>query len=193
MKLHKGAVRADFCQTPVLAPHERQRGTMRRESNMIGRVRIRRVGRIIVMLFVVVGYPLSLSVRSANAQSVGVRGGVSVDPDQFYFGGHVESAPLIDRLHFRPNLEVGVGDDRTLVAFNFEFAYHFPSQTTWNVYAGAGPALNLLRFRGDTNPGGGLNLLMGVQHNRGLFAEFKVGTVDSPRVKFAVGYAARWQ
>ena len=80
-----------------------------------------------------------------------------------------------------------------LVAFNFEFAYHFPSQGTWNVYAGAGPALNLLRFRGDTHAGGGLNLLMGVQHNRGLFAEFKVGTVDSPRVKFAVGYAVRWQ
>jgi hypothetical protein len=161
---------------------------------MIDRVKIPRAVRIIVMpLLVVMGCLLSVSVRPANAQSVGVRGGVSVKPDQFYFGGHVETAPLIDRLHFRPNLEVGVGDDRTLVAFNFEFAYHFPSQTTWNVYAGGGPALNLLRFRGDTDPGGGLNLLMGVQHNRGLFAEFKVGTVDSPRVKFAVGYAVRWQ
>lgn len=161
---------------------------------MIDRVKIPRVVRIIGMpLVIVLGCLLSLSVGTASAQSVGVRGGVSAKPDQFYFGGHVETAPLIDRLHFRPNLEVGVGDDRTLVAFNFEFAYHFPSQTTWNVYAGAGPALNLLRFRGETDPGGGLNLLMGVQHNRGLFAEFKVGTVDSPRVKFAVGYAARWQ
>ena len=136
---------------------------------------------------------VSTFAASAHAQSVGARAGVSVDPDQFYFGGHVETAPLIDRLRFRPNIEIGVGDDRTLVAFNFEFAYHFPSQGTWNVYAGAGPALNLLRFLGDTNSGGGLNLLMGVQHNRGLFAEFKVGTVDSPRVKFAVGYAVRWQ
>jgi hypothetical protein len=136
---------------------------------------------------------VSTFAASAHAQSVGARAGVSVDPDQFYFGGHVETAPLIDRLRFRPNIEIGVGDDRTLVAFNFEFAYHFPSQGTWNVYAGAGPALNLLRFRGETDAGGGLNLLMGVQHNRGLFAEFKVGTVDSPRVKFAVGYAVRWQ
>ena len=161
-------------------------------STIIGFVKIRRTVRVIVML-VVVGSSLLVSARPSSAQEVGVRGGVSVNPDQFYFGGHVETAPLIDRLHFRPNLEIGIGDDRTLVSFNFEFAYHFPSQANWHVYAGAGPALNLLRFHGETNPGGGLNLLMGVQHNRGLFAEFKVGTVDSPRVKFAVGYAARWQ
>ena len=151
------------------------------------------VHTIVLPLAVAAAFLLSFSVRPASAQSVGIRGGVSVNPDQFYFGGHVETAPLIDHLRFRPNLEIGIGDDRTLVAFNFEFAYHFPSRTTWNVYAGAGPALNLLRFQGDTDPGGGLNLLMGVQHERGLFAEFKVGTVDSPRVKFAVGYAARWQ
>jgi hypothetical protein len=164
------------------------------ESTIIDFVKIRHAIRVVVLPSVIVlGCLLSLSVRPANAQSVGIRGGVSVDPDQFYFGGHVETAPLIDRLTFRPNLEIGIGDDRTLVSFNFEFAYHFPSRSTWNVYAGGGPALNLLRFRDETDPGGGLNLLMGVQHNRGLFAEFKVGTVDSPRVKFAVGYAARWQ
>src|SRR5690606_17630730 len=32
----------------------------------------------------------------AAAQAGGVRAGVSVDPDQFYFGGHYESAELVD-------------------------------------------------------------------------------------------------
>jgi len=156
-------------------------------------VKTRRVvRRILLSLVVVAACSLSFA-PDAHAQSVGVRAGVSVNPDQFYFGGHVETAPLVDRLTFRPNVEIGVGDNVTLVAFNFEFAYHFASTTTWNVYAGGGPALNLLRVRGDTDPGGGLNLLVGVQHSRGLFAEFKVGTVDSPDVKFGVGYAFRWR
>jgi hypothetical protein len=129
----------------------------------------------------------------AAAQEVGVRAGVSVDPNQFYFGGHAETAPLIENLHFRPNLEVGVGNDTTLVAFNIEFAYHFPSQHQWHVYAGGGPALNFIHAGGETASEGGLNLLVGVQHARGLFAEFKVGMLDSPNVKLGVGYAFRWR
>ena len=40
----------------------------------------------------------------ALAQDGGIRGGISIDPDQFYFGGHLETSPLVDRLYFRPRL-----------------------------------------------------------------------------------------
>jgi hypothetical protein len=73
---------------------------------------------------------------------VGVRADVSVDPEQFYFGGHAETPPLVDRLHFRPNIEIGIGDETTIAAFNLEFAHQFRSPEAWNVYAGAGPALH---------------------------------------------------
>ena len=69
---------------------------------------------------------VALTAGTAQAQDVGVRAGVSVDPDQFYFGGHVETAPIVDRLRFRPNVEIGLGDDVTLIGFNVEFAYFFP-------------------------------------------------------------------
>ncbi len=138
-------------------------------------------------------FAVTASVVPAAAQETGVRAGVSVNPDQFYFGGHVETGNLVGNLRFRPNLEVGVGDNVTLVAFNIEFAYHFPSQRSWHAYAGGGPALNFIRFRGETASEGGLNLLIGVQHARGLFAELKVGTLDSPDVKIGVGYAFRWR
>ena len=62
----------------------------------------------------------------ARAQGVGGRVGASVDPDQLYFGAHFETTELADRLRFRPNVEVGVGDDLTLVALNFEFVYRLP-------------------------------------------------------------------
>lgn len=128
----------------------------------------------------------------AFAQSAGVRGGISVDPDQFYFGGHFETSPLIDRLHFRPNLEVGIGDDVTLIAANMEFVYKFTSRRPWNLYVGGGPALNIYKPDGsDSNTEAGLNILAGVEQARGLFFEFKVGAIDSPDFKFGVGWTFR--
>ena len=63
---------------------------------------------------------------SASQEQVGIRAGISGDPDQFIFGGHIETAPLLDRLVFRPNAEIGLGSDLVLLALNFEFAYKIP-------------------------------------------------------------------
>jgi hypothetical protein len=142
-------------------------------------------------LLAIVALMLGTLAAPASAQAVGARVGVSGDPDQFYFGGHVETAPLVDRLRFRPNVEIGLGDHVTLVAFNFEFAYFFPLRQMWNLYAGGGPALNLIDTEDDTSAEGGFNLLVGAAHRSGLFAEFKVGMLKSPSVKFGVGYS--WQ
>jgi hypothetical protein len=127
----------------------------------------------------------------AAAQDAGIRGGISVDPDQFYFGAHFETSPLIERLHFRPNLEVGVGDDLTLIAANMEFVYKFTARRAWNLYAGGGPALNIYKFDGGSDSDAGVNILVGVEQSQGLFFEFKVGALDSPDFKFGVGWTFR--
>jgi hypothetical protein len=132
------------------------------------------------------------SPTTASAQDGGIRGGISVDPDQFYFGGHLETSPLIDRLHFRPNVEVGVGDDLTLIAANMEFVYKFSTRRDWNLYAGGGPALNIYMVDDrDSETDAGFNVLVGVEQSKGLFFEFKVGAIDSPDFKFGVGYTWR--
>jgi hypothetical protein len=125
---------------------------------------------------------------AAAAQGPGVRAGGSVDPDQFYVGGHYESSPLIDRLYFRPNAEIGWGDDVTTVGFNFEFIYKVPLSREWSLYGGGGPAINVYSFDEDTDADGGLNFLFGVETFRGLFFEMKIGAIDSPDLKFGVGY-----
>ena len=128
----------------------------------------------------------------AEAQvHAGVQGGVSIDPDQVYFGGHVETSPLIDRLRFRPNLDIGLGDDLTLIAFNFEFTYTFPSRQAWSLYAGAGPAVNWFDTDGGSNTEAGFNFLIGAKHRDGMFFEMKIGAIDSPDLKFGVGYTFR--
>lgn len=142
-------------------------------------------------LLIILGAIASLvTVRPAHAQPVGVRVGVSIDPDQFYVGVHGEGGPLIERLYFRPNVELGIGDDRTVVALNFEFAYKIELEKPWSIYLGGGPAFNVISNR-NTEAEGGFNILLGVEHSRGLFAEFKVGALDSPDVKFGVGYTFR--
>jgi hypothetical protein len=143
-------------------------------------------------LFVTAVFALAaLYAVPAAAQEIGVRAGASANPDQFYFGAHGETPALVDKLHFRPNIEIGVGNNVTLVAFNIEFAYHLPTGPNWYTYVGGGPALNMIRFGGNTNSEGGFNLLLGVQHNSGLFAEIKTGLANSPDFKVGVGYAVR--
>lgn len=132
-----------------------------------------------------------LSSTPAAAQDAGIRGGISVNPDQFYFGGHIETSPLVDRLYFRPNVEIGFGDDLTLLAANMEFVYKFTARREWNIYAGGGPALNVRMHDDDTDTDAGLNILVGVEQRRGLFFEFKIGAIDSPDLKFGVGYTWR--
>ena len=155
----------------------------------------RRVSFVLVLAAMLLCFVLP---QRASAQGgVGVRAGVSADPDQFYFGGHFDSGYIYEHLSFRPNLEVGLGNSVTSVAANFEFVYWFPIQRQpFNVYVGGGPALNIYRHDlGDqttnTDAQPGFNLLVGLAHQSGFFTELKVGLIDSPEVKFGVGYAWR--
>ena len=136
------------------------------------------------------GLALTWPASTHAQEGFGVRGGLSVDPDQFYFGAHYVTSPIASRVRFQPNLEVGVGDHLTTVAANFEFAYWARMNRDWQLYAGGGPAVNYYDFEGDhegdTEPG--LNLMLGFRHRGGLFFEMKVGVNDSPDLKFGVGY-----
>jgi len=143
--------------------------------------------------FFVVALTMVVVPSPALAQGPGVRAGVSVDPDQFYLGGHYETGALVNRLHFKPNLEAGFGDDLTHIGLNFEFVYKFPANNQWTLYVGAGPAVNFYSF--DDSDGSdteaGFNVLFGAETRRGLFFEIKVGALHSPDVKFGVGWTFR--
>lgn len=136
----------------------------------------------------------AIAASPAQAQQIapGVQGGVSIEPDQFYFGGHVETSPLVDRLRFRPSVDIGIGDDGTLVSGNFEFTYTFPGSRPWDLYVGGGPAINWYKpDNGGSDSQAGFNFLAGVKNRAGLFFEVKLGVEGSPDVKFGVGYTFR--
>jgi hypothetical protein len=51
--------------------------------------------------------------------------------------------------------------------------------------------LNIYSINDDSFTDGGVNALFGVETTQGLFFEIKLGAIDSPDVKFGVGYTWR--
>jgi hypothetical protein len=135
---------------------------------------------------------LAVSAKPAEAQTFGLRGGLSVDPDQLYVGVHSETGTVFERFVFRPNLEVGFGNDATVAAINGEFVYPFALDNGVPLYVGVGPAINIISFdrlnRSDTIVEPGVNFLVGFSFQTNYFAELKVGAIDSPEIKIGFGY-----
>ena len=153
---------------------------------------MRRIGVSFCVCLAFLGVTGVIAAAPAEAQvSPGVQAGVSLDPDQFYFGGHIETTPLVDRLRFRPSVDIGIGDINS-VAGNFDFTYTFPGGSPWNLYVGGGPSINWYDFdNGGSDTEGGFNFIIGAKNRDRLFFELKVGMEGSPDLKFGVGYTFR--
>src|SRR5262249_58747848 len=88
-----------------------------------------------------------------------------------------------------PELGVGLRRAPPLVPITVELVgkIRLPREP-WDFYLGVGPALVIDKANNaSTDAGGGFNILLGVEHPKGLFTELKVGMADSPSVKFCVG------
>lgn len=147
-----------------------------------------RASLVLLALLIVGGFPSA----SAAQLAPGVQAGVSGDPDQFFVGAHLESGPFVDRLRFRPGIDFGFGDNLTTIAGNLDFVYRVPfPRSAWSMQIGAGPAINVYNFDDDSEVEPGFNVLFGVRHSRGFFTELRFGFIDSPEIKWAIGYTFR--
>jgi hypothetical protein len=136
---------------------------------------------------------VALTPVPVSAQGFTARGGLNVNPDQFYVGGQYDRGPLVERIWLQPNGDVGFGDDATLISLNLDVVYRRPlgKRPVWTAFGGGGPALNLYRLHGYNATEGGLNVLGGVIHRSGLITEVRVGFLESPELRVGVGYAFR--
>ncbi|MBK9305020.1 MAG: hypothetical protein IPM94_14410 [bacterium] len=130
----------------------------------------------------------------------GLRGGLTIDPDQVHVGAHLNGGEVFDDGFFLPNVEVGFGDHGTLIALNPELVYLFDRRTRsrWGFYVGGGLGINIYDgdggprgYRDDTDTELGLNILGGMARARrgggDIFLELKLGMADSPEAKLTVG------
>jgi hypothetical protein len=145
------------------------------------------------------------TVQADTPQRTGFRGwgprlGVTVDPDQFHFGGHLDLGYFAEHIRFQPNLEIGFGDNLTLVAINFEGNYRFASRwSVWTPYLGGGLGINIYDWNDHHNGFGdgsstdlGVNIVGGIEKGISsgdrFFMEAKLGLADSPDFKVTVGW-----
>lgn len=155
-----------------------------------------------VMIFAVtamlMGFSTVLTAQEELVLGVGGRVGATVDPDQAHFGIHFDLGEIAERVRVQPNVEIGVGDDLTVVAINPELFYLFNHKSRWTPYAGGGLGVNIYNW--DTGVAGvddsevevGLNLLGGletmVSDRTKIFFEGKFGVGDSPDFKATFGF-----
>jgi hypothetical protein len=147
-----------------------------------------RFGRAIVIT-VSLGIAVLATSPAAQAQELGVRTGMNVNPDQFSVGGQY-SLPLPNNFWFQPSADLGAGNGATLVTLSSTLVYRHPMgrRSAFTLFGGGGPEVNVYRVAGVQDTFAGATLFGGAAHASGLFVQLSRGFLDSPRMRLGVGY-----
>lgn len=136
----------------------------------------------------------------ANAfQTAGPHLGFSDDPSQVVFGGQLQMGDVAPNLDFVPGVDLGIGDDLTIVSLNGDFHYRFIIEGwTWQPYAGGGVAIHFISWDNpgplqddsDTRAEGTAIFGADVPTRTGsrFFLEGKIGLGDGPDLKILAGW-----
>ena len=137
---------------------------------------------------------------------IGVRAGVALDPELVAFGGQAQIGPLFKQIWFRPTGEFEFGEISRIINLSGEGIFFIPSAGVGqkghiNVYVGDGVGFNITRKHFSGFPGQetafedsdwstdvGLNLVMGLMRDSGLFAEIRTSAWIEPTIRVYVGY-----
>jgi opacity protein-like surface antigen len=123
----------------------------------------------------------------------GIRVGLADSPDQFLIGGQVDLGYFHRHIRFRPDVELGFGDDITTLVFTAPVHYLFRIDKSFLPYAGGGVAAGFF----DPKNGGsdfeiGLKAIGGLEWNLSndddLFVELEIGFGDVHDAQIIVGW-----
>lgn len=124
----------------------------------------------------------------------GPRIGLTSNPDQVMVGWHYSAGQMAPHVRFQPNVELGFGDDITLVELNADFHYRFQeSWDVWNPYAGAGLGFSMAFVnKGEDENNLQAHLVGGIEKgikSGAFFVETKIGLSDwTPDWKLLAGW-----
>jgi len=150
---------------------------------------------------VLVSLALILVPVAAQAQTdigvrrVGIRGGLTVDPDQGHVGMHINAGNFAPKVRFQPSFEVGFGSDRVVGMIHVDAFYRFDA-SGWSPYLGGGLGIGIISHdRGrndgddDVNVEAGVNLVGGFEWGPTdkYLLEARVGIGDIPDFKLTIG------
>ncbi len=128
--------------------------------------------------------------------------GFSSGPSQIVIGGHLEIVDVAPDVDFVPSVDLGLGDNTTLISVNGDLHYRFHLQgQRWQPYAGAGVGIHFFSFdhlgpgvdNSVTRAGGHFIVGADVPTKTGsrFFTELKLGFGDGPDFKALAGWSFR--
>jgi hypothetical protein len=128
--------------------------------------------------------------------------GFSSGPSQLVVGGHLEIVDVAPDVDFVPSVDLGFGDNTTLVSINGDLHYRFHVQgQRWQPYAGAGVGIHFYsrdnlgpgRDNSETSAGGHFIVGADVPTKTGsrFFTEIKLGFSGGPDFKALAGWSFR--
>lgn len=128
--------------------------------------------------------------------------GFSSGPSQLVLGGHLELVDVAPDIDFVPSIDLGLGDNVTLISLNGDFHYRFHLHgQRWQPYAGAGVGVHFFSFdqlgpgvdNSETRAGGHFIVGADVPTKTGsrFFTELKLGFGDGPDLKVLAGWSFR--
>ena len=125
----------------------------------------------------------------------GIRGGVTIDPDQVHIGVHMNAGRFAPKVRFQPSFELGFGSDRVVGTINVDALYTFDPRP-WVPYLGGGLGIGLVSRDSGQDDGNndfdveaGLNLIGGFEWgaSRQYLLEARLGVGGIPDFKITVG------
>jgi hypothetical protein len=124
--------------------------------------------------------------------------GFTSSPDQFFIGGHLKWGGVAQQLDFVPGIDLGFGDNSTIVSLNGDFHYRLATKTTWRPYLGAGVGIHFVSEDNSGPTTDNSNTVTGGQFIAGadvlakggsrFFTELKLGFNNSPDMKVVAGF-----
>jgi len=134
--------------------------------------------------------------QTGAVQGWGLRAGVADDPDQVVGGFHLSFGDLVPRLRFQPSLELGSGDETSVLTLTLPGHYRVPVGGALEPYFGG--ALLLSSIDRDRPPGAseddfdiGVALVGGLELSRagdhGFLLEVHLGGGKAYDAKVVVG------
>jgi len=152
--------------------------------------------RLIFTTALLVTLPVAASAGSFNYY--GPHLGFTQGPDQFLIGGQLQWNGVAPHLAFVPGVDLGLGNDLTVVSVNADFHYQIATNTAWQPYVGGGMGLHFVsdNVAGTSNDSvaGGHFIVGGAVPTQGggrFFTELKLGFGDSPDLKAVAGWNLR--
>jgi len=111
------------------------------------------INRLIALTFCLLAVSAP-AVAEMGIYGWGPRLGAGDDPDQILVGLHQDFGEFAKNLRFQASLDVGFGDDHTVVSAVLPVQYRFPGRSTATPYVGGGLLLAWVDHDPPGRPGG---------------------------------------